>query len=74
LMYFLDIDDATGNVNQVLMIPMQIKRFQANRVQHPDAVWLHNLLEHQCEQFGTHAEMLADGSLTLRWNRDGLTI
>jgi poly-gamma-glutamate synthesis protein (capsule biosynthesis protein) len=67
LMYFIDIDPATGTLVNLRMVPMHIRRFRLNRASGDDASWLKNVLNREGRKFGTWAEFGTDNSLALRW-------
>jgi poly-gamma-glutamate synthesis protein (capsule biosynthesis protein) len=67
LMYFVDIDPATGILVNLRMVPMHIRRFRLNRASGDDASWLKNVLNREGKKFGTWAELATDNSLALRW-------
>ena len=68
LMYFVSADPLTGKLAQLIMTPMQIKRFRGNRVSRTDALWLRDTLNREGKKFGTLVELNKDNSLTLKWD------
>jgi len=68
LMYFVSADPLTGKLAQLIMTPMQIKRFRENRVSRTDALWLRDTLNREGKKFGTRVELNKDNSLTLIWD------
>jgi poly-gamma-glutamate synthesis protein (capsule biosynthesis protein) len=68
LMYFVTLDPASGDLIQLRMAPMQIRRMRLNRATPRDASWLAERLGQVSVPFGTWLEMAEDGSLFLRWD------
>ena len=67
LMYFLNLDPASGTLRRLWMIPMQIRRFRLNRASVEDTRWLRAMLDREGGRLGTRVEAGPDGSLELRW-------
>lgn len=67
LMYFVTLDPASGDLIQLRMAPMQIRRMRLNRATPHDASWLATRLGHISLHFGAWAEMAEDGDLFLHW-------
>ncbi len=67
LMYFLDIDPASGALTGLEMVPLQIRKFSLDRASKPDAMWLRNTLHREGQVFGTRVKISDDGALALRW-------
>ena len=67
LMYFLNVDPATGKLLRLSMIPMQMRRFRLNRASEKDTRWLCERLSREGRRFGTEVESGPDGGLQLRW-------
>jgi poly-gamma-glutamate synthesis protein (capsule biosynthesis protein) len=67
LMYFPSFDPTSGRLEQLRLVPMQIKRFQTIRPSSDDWQWLIKMLNREGKQFGTRVESAKDGSLWLRW-------
>ena len=53
LMYFADIEPATGNLAALEIIPLQIRNFRLNRPSRQDVEWLQQTLQRECLRFGT---------------------
>jgi poly-gamma-glutamate synthesis protein (capsule biosynthesis protein) len=68
LMYFVGMDPTSGRLVHLHMTPVQIRHFQVNRASKEDALWLRDLLNREGQQFGTHADMKRDHTLTLDWD------
>lgn len=67
LMYFLDVDPASGALLRLRMVPMQTRRFRLNRASEKDARWLRMRLDRESRHLGSQVEAGPDGSLELRW-------
>lgn len=52
LMYFPDLDPATGQLVSLQMVPLQIKNFRLQHASAQDAAWLRDTLNRECEKFG----------------------
>jgi poly-gamma-glutamate synthesis protein (capsule biosynthesis protein) len=68
LMYFAEIDSASGKLLGLRMIPTQVYRFRLKRASAADSHWLEDLLNREGEQFNTRVQRSADGSLALSWD------
>jgi poly-gamma-glutamate synthesis protein (capsule biosynthesis protein) len=68
MMYFPTIEIATGNLFELRMVPMHIKRFRVNRAQRNDAEWLGRVLNKQGKKLGTSTKLNTEGDLLLSWN------
>ena len=67
LMYFADINPATGKLLALRMIPTQICRFRLNRASAADSQWLADLLNREGKRFNTGVQRSAEGTLMLSW-------
>jgi len=67
LMYFLDVDTASGKLLRLRMIPMQTRRFRLNRASARDARWLRDRLDRESRHLGSHVVAEQNGVLALRW-------
>jgi poly-gamma-glutamate synthesis protein (capsule biosynthesis protein) len=68
LMYFATIDPATGKLNELQMIPTQIKRFRVNRASMNDARWLKDILNREGARLGTQVILDKNNALIMRWD------
>jgi poly-gamma-glutamate capsule biosynthesis protein CapA/YwtB (metallophosphatase superfamily) len=68
LMYFASVDPSTGQLVQLQMTPVQIKRFRANRASREDALWLKDVLTREGKSLGTQVEINQDNTLAVRWD------
>jgi len=67
LMYFVQMDPATGTLAGVRMTPTRMKRFAVHRASRTDAQWLQDMLNWEGKRFGTQVDMEDDATLVLRW-------
>lgn len=63
LMYFADIEPATGNLAALEMIPLQIRNFQLNRPSKQDIEWMQQTLDRECQRLGTGIALDPGGRL-----------
>jgi poly-gamma-glutamate synthesis protein (capsule biosynthesis protein) len=67
LMYFLNVNPASGRLLRLWMQPMQLRRFRLNRASVEDTLWLREVLDRESLKLGCRVELGPDGSLELRW-------
>lgn len=67
LMYFVTLDDASGDLVGVDLVATRMRNFQVRRATAQDARWLCSVLNREGMGFGTSAAIKPDGSLALRW-------
>jgi poly-gamma-glutamate capsule biosynthesis protein CapA/YwtB (metallophosphatase superfamily) len=65
LMYFADIEPATGNLAALKIIPLQIRQFRLDRPSRQDIEWMQRTLQRECERFGTGIVLDPGGRLVL---------
>ena len=66
-MYFATLDPASGDLIQLRMVPLQIRKMRLNRAAPHDASWLATRLGRISMHLGAWAEMAEDGDLFLHW-------
>ncbi len=66
LMYLPTLEPGTGEVEQLRMVPLQIRQMRLHRASFADARWLHQVLEQVSRPFGTALELEADQALRLK--------
>jgi poly-gamma-glutamate synthesis protein (capsule biosynthesis protein) len=71
LMYFPVVDSATGQLIDLRMAPMHIRKMRLNRASPAEVEWLGGRLSSISGPFGSWVEMAADGDLCLRWRQRG---
>lgn len=67
LMYFPALDPASGELVELHMTAIQMRRFRACRASRADTRWVCQTLEREGRRFGTRAELRADGRVELRF-------
>ena len=67
LMYFPQLDADSGELLELRLVPMQIRKLSLHRPSEEDVRWLEGTLESICAGFGSSVELGARGSLVLRW-------
>ena len=67
LVYLIRVDPRHGRLVEARLVPLQARRFRLNRATEADATWLRDLLNRLGAPFGTHVQLQADNSMTLRW-------
>ncbi|MEE8634851.1 MAG: CapA family protein [Acidiferrobacterales bacterium] len=67
LMYLLSIDPASGELVELKMRPLQIRKFRLNRASRSDAEWLRDTLNRESSAFGMRVNLTEANTLTLRW-------
>lgn len=67
LMYFADIEVATGNVTTLDIVPLQVRRFRLERPSDQDIDWIARTLDRESRTFGASVGRAANGHLTLSW-------
>jgi poly-gamma-glutamate capsule biosynthesis protein CapA/YwtB (metallophosphatase superfamily) len=65
LMYFADIEPASGNLAALEIIPLQIRKFRLGRPSGQDIEWMRQTLQRECLRFGTGIVLDPDGRLVL---------
>jgi poly-gamma-glutamate synthesis protein (capsule biosynthesis protein) len=66
LMYFADVDPATGGLKALILTPLQMRNFRLNAVASKDIAWLRDRLTRECARFGAAVIRAGDG-LALQW-------
>jgi poly-gamma-glutamate synthesis protein (capsule biosynthesis protein) len=66
LMYFATLNSASGDLVQLRMTPMQIRKMRLNRATPRDVEWLADRLARVSMGFGSWVEATEDGNLLLR--------
>ncbi|MBM4036483.1 MAG: poly-gamma-glutamate biosynthesis protein, partial [Planctomycetes bacterium] len=65
LMYLPKLDARTGELAELRLVPMQMKRFRLNRAAPADAQWLCDLLNRQGTHFATAFQLRDDAAITV---------
>lgn len=67
LMYLPTLDVASGAILELLLMPLQIRRFRLQRLQQADRRWLVERLNREGQKFGTRVERLANDYFRVHW-------
>jgi poly-gamma-glutamate synthesis protein (capsule biosynthesis protein) len=67
-MYFPTFDAVSGELTELRMTPMRLRKLRLNRATPEDAGWLRDRLARISLEFRSHVEASDDGSLLLRWH------
>src|SRR5947207_4062211 len=70
LMYFIELDSATGEFISLRMVPMQMRQFRLERALDSDARWVCSLLNKLGERFSTVTKLEEDGSLRVEFRSE----
>jgi poly-gamma-glutamate synthesis protein (capsule biosynthesis protein) len=70
LMYFADIDMASGELAAAEIVPLQIKQFRLTHPSAGDIDWVRDTLARESRRFGTTVAMAAPGRLALSWQQN----
>jgi poly-gamma-glutamate synthesis protein (capsule biosynthesis protein) len=71
LMYFADVDAASGDLRALEMTPLRIRRLQLQRATRADAAWLEKTLDRESARFGARVTTKPEGTLALSWRAGG---
>ncbi len=67
LMYFADIDAASGDLLQLRLVPLHMRRMRLKRASGADVEWLAHTLDRESAPFGVRVRQ-ADGALSASWS------
>jgi poly-gamma-glutamate synthesis protein (capsule biosynthesis protein) len=67
LMYFLTVRASNGALEELTLVPFQIRKFRLNRASSADATWLSRILAREGQQFGTGIHLGADRCIDVLW-------
>jgi poly-gamma-glutamate synthesis protein (capsule biosynthesis protein) len=65
-MYFPTVDVKSGELVELAMVPLLVRRFRLSQPGVSDARWLCDTLDRECRRFGGRVEA-RDGGLVLHW-------
>jgi poly-gamma-glutamate synthesis protein (capsule biosynthesis protein) len=71
LMYFVDVDAASGDLQALEMTPLQIKRLQLQPASRADVAWLAKTLDRESAGFGARVNLEPEGTFALSWRTLG---
>jgi poly-gamma-glutamate synthesis protein (capsule biosynthesis protein) len=66
LMYFADVDVASGELTRLRLVPLHMRRLRLERASTADAIWLAHTLDRESAAFGVRVRH-ADGALSVSW-------
>ena len=66
-MYFATLDDASGRLERLEVVPMRIRRFRVEHAPGPQARALAATLDRESRRLGTRLEARPDGSMRAAW-------
>jgi poly-gamma-glutamate capsule biosynthesis protein CapA/YwtB (metallophosphatase superfamily) len=69
LMYFVRLAPSTGELIDLRLVPMQVKRFQLRHPPATDVPWIHRTLRREAARFGTQVHLNPDNSLRVSLSR-----
>ena len=72
LMYFADLDAASGRLVRLEMTPLRIQRLRLNQAGATANRWLQNTLDRECRHFGCRVELREPDILRLHWDSSSL--
>jgi poly-gamma-glutamate capsule biosynthesis protein CapA/YwtB (metallophosphatase superfamily) len=67
LMYFAGLDCLTGDLADLELAPLQIRRFQLAPASGADILWIQQTLDRECGRFGVCVTLEPDGKLIASW-------
>ncbi len=70
LMYFIDVDAHSGDVQALSLVPLRIVRFRLEHTATADTAWLLTRLQDLCRPFGLHLK-LEDSTIIVNWRNQG---
>lgn len=65
-MYFASVDESSGALQRLEMLPLRIHKFQLQHASPEDRTWLQGVMARECSRFGG-AITARDGVVTLEW-------
>ena len=68
LMYFAQVDPATGRLLSLDMMPTQVRHFCVNLASPVEAAWLAGVLNREGKKYGTSVKQIHDKRLRLEWD------
>ena len=67
LMYFVEIEPASGDLATIEILPLQIRKFSLVRPSGPDIDWARQMLDRESRSFRTSVAVVSPGRLALSW-------
>ncbi len=69
LMYLLTVNSKTGELAEMRLVPLQMRRFRLNYPKNSDIHWITERLNREGKKFGTGVELRDKEGLVLRWDK-----
>lgn len=69
LMYFIEVEIASGLMTSLTAVPLQIRNFRLNRASPADSLWLLEVLNQTGAKLGTRFKQVGEGWLALTINK-----
>lgn len=67
MMYFADVDPASGRLRSLEMTPTHLQHFRVNRAGAADTEWLRQTLNREGAKFGTRVTVTTENRFRLEW-------
>ena len=67
LMYFADLDAASGDLVALELVPLHMRRLRLERASAVDADWLAHTLDRESAPLGVRVQRQAEGTLPASW-------
>jgi poly-gamma-glutamate capsule biosynthesis protein CapA/YwtB (metallophosphatase superfamily) len=67
LLYLVTLNQITGELQQLELIPMRRERFRLNTASREDIEWLCATLKRECRRLGSDVSCLREGRIMLDW-------
>ncbi len=67
LMYFADLDGASGDLVALELVPLHMRRLRLERASSADADWLAHTLDRESAPLGVRVQRQAEGTLSASW-------
>jgi poly-gamma-glutamate synthesis protein (capsule biosynthesis protein) len=65
--YFATLEDRSGELRRLDLVPFRSRQFRLERVKHEDAEWVQRVLTRESKDLGTWAELGPGGAASLHW-------
>lgn len=69
LMYFPELEAASGELLAMILVPLRMRRFRLERASAEERDWLRTRMERECAQWAVRVVPGEDGALALDWPR-----
>ncbi len=68
LLYLVTVEQATGTLTRLELIPIRRRRFRLERASTEDANWLADTLSREGARLATSVDVAASGKLVVSWS------